>query len=137
MTTTTHAWVSTQRSRGEARQHAATRHPWLYLTRRLRHVPAAVPTARPPATSGEALARLAELPISVWTYAFDPPHVRHLGPMAQDFATAFGLGADPTRIDSVDACGVAMAAIQALHQRVQALEAELQERTLATGASAA
>eukprot|EP00960_Hanusia_phi_P048154 758786-Hanusia_phi.AAC.4 len=33
------------------------------------------------------------------------PQVRHMGPMAQDFFTAFGLGEDPTRISSVDLDG--------------------------------
>ena len=32
--------------------------------------------------------------------------VRHMGPMAQDFFMAFGLGEDPTRISSVDIDGV-------------------------------
>ncbi len=35
--------------------------------------------------------RLVSLPIHFWTYEFEPG-VRHLGPMAQAFAAAFGLG---------------------------------------------
>ena len=50
------------------------------------------------------------LPVSVWTYGFDDDGVRHLGPMAQDFAAAFGLGDDDRVIDMVDANGVVMAA---------------------------
>ena len=45
--------------------------------------------------------------------------------MAQDFAAAFGLGIDETKIDLIDANGVAMVAIQAMYQRVTALEAEV------------
>ena len=54
-----------------------------------------------------------------------------MGPMAQDFKAAFGLGASDCTILQVDADGVAFAAIQALYQRLQALEAKnrrLEER---------
>jgi hypothetical protein len=47
--------------------------------------------------------------------------------MAQDFAKAFGLGADERLINGIDAQGVAMVAIQALYRRVQQLEAEIAE----------
>jgi hypothetical protein len=45
--------------------------------------------------------------------------------MAQDFAAAFGLGDDDTTINVVDANGVTMVSIQALHRRIQTLEARL------------
>jgi len=45
--------------------------------------------------------------------------VRHMGPMAQDFWAAFGLWDNDKSITTVDADGVAPAAIQALHQLVQ------------------
>ena len=48
-----------------------------------------------PVTSAEVLERLSRLPISSWTYNNEPPGVRHIGPMAQDFNAAFGVGADP------------------------------------------
>lgn len=72
------------------------------------------------------LERLVDMPLSVWTYGFDHESVRHLGPMAQDFATAFGLGSHDRRIAMVDANGVCMASIQALYRRVIALEAEVE-----------
>jgi hypothetical protein len=77
-----------------------------------------------------ALAAVARLPIERWSYKGEP--VRHLGPMAQDFAAAFGLGADDRHIFPLDAAGVALAAIQGLHAvaqaqatRLDALEREL------------
>ncbi len=79
----------------------------------------------PPAGANDVLERLATLPISTWTYGFDHESVRHLGPMAQDFAATFGLGYTDRQIAIVDANGVCMAAVQALHRRVVALEAEL------------
>jgi predicted lipoprotein len=42
-----------------------------------------------------------------------------MGPMAQDFYAAFGLGEDDKHIDTVDADGVALAAIQALYRQTQ------------------
>ena len=65
------------------------------------------------------------VPLSEWRYRGEDPAVRHVGPMAQDFATAFGLGSDNRRIDTVDAFGVALAGIQALGRQLQERDAEL------------
>ena len=46
-------------------------------------------------------------------------HSRHRGPTAQDFRAAFGLGEDDTTISTVDAQGVALAAVQGLFAVVQ------------------
>jgi hypothetical protein len=70
------------------------------------------------------LARVAALPIETWSYKGET--ARHLGPMAQDFAAAFGLGADDRHIFPLDAGGVALAAIQGLLALVQAQEDRLQ-----------
>ena len=62
-----------------------------------------------------------KVPISTWSYEGDS--VRHMGPMAQDFFDAFRLGGSRRHISSVDADGVAMAALQGLHAvHVQAQE---------------
>jgi hypothetical protein len=71
------------------------------------------------------LAQLAELPISTWNYAAQDPSTRHIGPMAQDFHAAFGVGEDETHITTVDADGVALAAIQGLHRLVQEKDAQI------------
>ena len=47
------------------------------------------------------------------------PTIRHMGPVAQDFYAAFGVGEDDTHISTIDADGVALAAIQGLYQVVQ------------------
>ena len=83
------------------------------------------PSPQPPVDGPEILERLAALPISTWNYKTDPPSVRHLGPMAQDFAAAFGLGDSDRHIHAIDAQGVLMVAVQALYRRVKALEAEV------------
>jgi len=60
-----------------------------------------------------------------WRYTNESAGVRHLGPVAQDFQAAFGLGTDDKSIGTVDADGVALAAIQALNRK---LEEELHRR---------
>jgi hypothetical protein len=60
------------------------------------------------------------MPIATWQWKAEPGEVRHLGPTAQDFHAAFGLGARDTEIVTVDADGVALAAIQGLHAKLEA-----------------
>ncbi|ATZ29362.1 tail fiber domain-containing protein [Streptomyces lavendulae] len=73
----------------------------------------------------QVLETVATLPISTWRYVWEPEHVRHLGPMAQDWHAAFGLNRDDTRIPVVDGLGVALVCVQALHRHVTELEAEV------------
>ena len=67
--------------------------------------------------------------------------MRHVGPMAQDFYAAFGVGEDDRDITSIDEDGVALAAIQALHaqnatllvqQRALRVELRSKDRELRT-----
>jgi hypothetical protein len=73
----------------------------------------------------DVLASLAEVPITTWNYKAQDSSIRHMGPMAQDFYAAFGLGESETAITTVDADGVALAAIQALYELVQEKDAEI------------
>jgi hypothetical protein len=73
----------------------------------------------------EVLARLAQVPISTWSYSAQDPAIRHMGPMAQDFYAAFGLGESERYISAIDADGVALAAIQGLYQLVQEKDAQM------------
>ena len=70
------------------------------------------------------LARVRDLPISTWNYTNDDPSIRHIGPMAQDFAALFQVGADDRHIHPIDAQGVALAAIQGLTGEVERLHRE-------------
>jgi hypothetical protein len=67
----------------------------------------------------DVLERVARLPVQTWNYRSQDATVRHLGPTAQDFKTAFGLGESDTGITAVDADGVALAAIQGLNRKVE------------------
>src|SRR5215475_9805466 len=75
------------------------------------------------ADSRAILAAVARLPIERWSYKGET--ARHLGPMAQDFAAASGLGAGNHHIFPLDAAGFALAAIQGLQAVVQAQQARL------------
>ena len=72
----------------------------------------------------EILKRLADVPIEGWNYKHDAA-TRHIGPMAQDFYAAFAVGLDDKHIATVDADGVALAAIQGLNQLLDEKEAAL------------
>ena len=63
------------------------------------------------------LGQLNKLPITTWRYVWEEEPVTHMGPMAQDFHVAFGLGQDEKVITTQEADGVAFAAIQALIKR--------------------
>ena len=56
-----------------------------------------------------------------------------MGPTAQDFYAAFGLGEDERHISTVDADGVALAAIQGLYAQNQALGGGERRPALAAG----
>ncbi len=65
------------------------------------------------------LETVAHLPVSRWNFIADGANVQHIGPMAQDFYAAFKTGPDDKHISTVDADGVAIAAIQGLYQMIQ------------------
>jgi hypothetical protein len=70
-----------------------------------------------PVSPTEVLAKVAALPIQEWNFKTDAG-TTHIGPMAQDFYAAFGVGPDDKHIATVDADGVALAAIQGLNQKL-------------------
>ena len=86
-----------------------------------------------PIDQQDVLSRVVDLPVSTWVYKRHP-HVRHIGPMAQDFSAAFGVGKDDKTIYTVDADGVAIAAIQGLYELLQQKEAEIARQQAALAA---
>lgn len=74
----------------------------------------------------DVLARLRAVPMRTWSYRVDDASVRHLGPTAQDFHAAFGLGSDDRVIGTVDADGVALTGVQALDARTRTQQAEIE-----------
>jgi len=74
----------------------------------------------------QILEGVANMPISTWNYTTQDSTIRHIGPVAQDFYAAFGTGESERTITTIDADGVALAAIQALNQSLQEKETHLQ-----------
>jgi hypothetical protein len=75
----------------------------------------------------QVLEKVTALPITEWRYK-GQTGIEHVGPMAQDFHTAFGLnGADDKHISTLDEGGVALAAIQGLNQKVEEKDAEIRK----------
>lgn len=72
------------------------------------------------------LDEITNIKIQQWTYK-DRPDETHIGATAQDFYEAFGLGADDKHISTIDADGVALAAIQALKKQNDSLREEVNE----------
>jgi hypothetical protein len=84
---------------------------------------------------GEVLEKVSRLPILKWNAKGADPNVKHVGPMSQDFMSAFGLGDDDKLISTIDLDGVSLAAIQALKKRNDELEARIRALECALEAS--
>jgi hypothetical protein len=82
-------------------------------------------TAFAPIEASEILQAVVRLPIRTWSFRNGDSGVRHIGPTAQDFRASFGVGGDERTIATVDADGVALAAIQGLHQVMQQKDREI------------
>jgi len=74
------------------------------------------------------LKKLAEFPIQEYNLRNQEASIRHIGPMAQDFYAAFGMGEDERHISTADADGVALAAIQGLYELVKEKDAQIAEQ---------
>ncbi|MBO9622413.1 MAG: hypothetical protein J7500_06855 [Sphingomonas sp.] len=72
----------------------------------------------------ELLAKVRAMPITTWNYTSEGAQVRHLGPVAEDFFQAFGLGVGNTSIGIQDLAGVSLAAVKALEERTAELQAK-------------
>lgn len=112
------------------------------VTDHIQDWPSGQDTPRPPTLTGpidtkrisagpvngfDVLAKLGALPVATWRYRWEPASVRHLGPMAQDWHATFRLGQGDTTIPMVDAHGVLVVAVQALHRQLSELRAEVDQ----------
>jgi hypothetical protein len=86
----------------------------------------ALKTAKAEIDAAGILAGVAALPVDAWRYkpATGLEQQTHIGPYAEDFKAAFGVG-DGVTISPIDAIGVCLGAIKGLTAKVEALEAEL------------
>ena len=75
----------------------------------------------------EVLEKIVELDVTRWNYKTEGSDVQHIGPVAQDFHEAFGLGQDDKSISGLDRSGVALAAIKALNDQNKELKSEIED----------
>ena len=76
----------------------------------------------------DVLAKVAAMPVMTWNYRTQNESVRHIGPTAQDFRAAFGLGESDKTISTIDPSGVALAAIQGLVEELKERDKAMTER---------
>ena len=81
-----------------------------------------------PVDQRAVLEKVCRLPVTEWNLISQPAGIRHIGPMAQDFQAAFGVGEDDRHISTSDADGVAFSAIQGLNQKVEQVVKEKNAR---------
>jgi hypothetical protein len=74
----------------------------------------------------EILSKVAAMPVTSWHYKHDLKR-RYIGPMAQDFHNAFGLGSDDKTISTLDSDGVMYAAIQGLVEELNDRDEEIEK----------
>jgi hypothetical protein len=77
-----------------------------------------------PVNAREVLKKVAALPVTSWHYKHDLKR-RYIGPMAQDFHEAFGLGSDDKTITTLDTDGVTLAAIKGLVEESEARDSRI------------
>ncbi len=79
--------------------------------------------------SARLLEALAGMPVQTWNLKAQSPQMRHIGPVAQDFngrfAYLFGQVEDPLYINTMDAVGISLAAIQGLYELSQEQDARI------------
>jgi hypothetical protein len=75
----------------------------------------------------ELLTTLRAVPVTTWNYVSEGKQARHIGPMAEDFHAAFGLGTGDTTIGVQDLAGISIAAVKALEERTAELQAKTAE----------
>ncbi len=74
----------------------------------------------------ELLDKIEDLSIKQWNYKNEDESVIHIGPTAQDFKTAFGVGSDDKTISTIDPSGIALAAIKELKKQNCELKSEIE-----------
>jgi hypothetical protein len=74
--------------------------------------------------SKDVLSKIRRLQVSTWNYIAEGQQSRHIGPMAEDFYKAFGLGTSERSIGIQDLASVSLAGVKALEERTTDLATE-------------
>jgi hypothetical protein len=81
-----------------------------------------------PVNARAVLQQVLRLPIQTWNYKAEDGKARHIGAVSQDFHQLFGYGDSAESIATVDADGVALAAIQGLHEELKDRDTKLAQQ---------
>jgi hypothetical protein len=79
-----------------------------------------------PVNGEELLDKISGLEITKWNYKGDT-ETEHIGPTAQDFKAAFGVGSDGKSISTIDPSGIALAGVKELRKENQELKSQVAE----------
>jgi hypothetical protein len=80
-----------------------------------------------PVDGEEILEKIEQLEITQWNYKTESDEVTHIGPTAQDFKEAFGVGSNDKSISTIDPSGVALVAVKELRKENKELKAQVAE----------
>lgn len=80
---------------------------------------------REPLSADWILQQMLDLPISTWSYDWEPAEIVRCGVMAQTFHRAYGFGSTDKRIPTESALGVLMVCVQVLARRLTSAEQEI------------
>lgn len=72
----------------------------------------------------EVLNKIESLPVERWNYKSEGAGIKHIGPYAEDFKAAFGVGESDKSIALVDEAGIALAGVKGLAMEVRELQKE-------------
>lgn len=78
------------------------------------------------------LSKINQLTINEWNYKNEEDTVKHIGPLAEEFYSLFGVGNDNKHISTIDPAGIALAGIKALSKQLD----DLRMQTLLASPSA-
>jgi hypothetical protein len=81
----------------------------------------------------EVLPRIEQLDVTRWNYKREGARVTHIGPTAEDFRAAFGVGDSDKAIALIDEGGVALAGVKELTALVRAQQAHIEKLELRLG----
>ncbi len=79
-----------------------------------------------PIDGEQLLNKLEALAITQWNYKNSGDKATHIGPTAQEFYSAFGVGNDSLSISTIDPSGIALAAIKELSRRSRELDQKVE-----------
>lgn len=74
------------------------------------------------------LDKIIQLPVTQWNYKKDTNKAKHIGPVAQDFYSIFGVGDDDKHISTIDPAGISLAGVKALDEKLKEQQIQIEKQ---------